>query len=100
MLEPIHPAHQQRNRLLDAFGEVAEKDGDGEYVSAEVEAAYSAAAYGPNSGSAMTLERQEAMGFVDGEMVIVDAWYFHCSTCGLLLPGQRRPRLHPGGERP
>jgi hypothetical protein len=86
--EPIHPAHRMRIRMLDAYSNAAERDADGE-MAPPVDQAYYAAAYSGSTEDRMWLYR-EAAGFMRGRVhTLVEAWYFRCQICGLILPAQR-----------
>jgi hypothetical protein len=87
--QPINAAHALRNRMLNAFYEAAEKNTDGD-MTEPVDKAYYAAAYGFTTSDRMNLYRDSA-SFVRGrEIVVVEAWYFRCGICGLILPASRR----------
>lgn len=87
-IEPIHPSHRMRIRMLDAFSKAAERDADGE-MTEPVGKAYYAAAYEGPTEDRMWLYR-ETVGFMRGRgHIIVEAWYFRCTICGLMLPAQR-----------
>jgi hypothetical protein len=87
-LEPRHPAHQLQVSTLNAFHGAAEKDADGEIVPAAANA-YNAAAY--PAGGAMRLYREKASTVADGRPIAVEALYFRCRICGLVLPAGRVP---------
>lgn len=87
-MEPIHPAHALRVRITDAFYNAAEKDADGE-MPPELEAAYTAATYGPGTGDRMRLYMESAAP-ANGPRRVVEAWWFQCVLCGLVLPAVAR----------
>lgn len=81
---PIHPAHELRVRVLDAFYEATEKDDDGE-MPAPVETAYGAAAYGVTTDR-MDLFRHSSAFFSGNRQVLIESYWFRCRVCGLILP--------------
>lgn len=85
--EPMHEAHRLRVRVLDAFYEAADKDEDNE-MPEPLERAYSAAAYG-RVEDRMDLFAHST-GFLDGNRrVTIEAWWYRCRVCGLVLPANR-----------
>jgi hypothetical protein len=89
---PLHPAHEQRTRLLDAVYEATPKDDDGE-MQGTAAAAYDAAAY----RSSLTSERMHLYEHtaspqrMPGAAYVV-AWFWRCPTCGFVLPAQQVTR--------
>lgn len=101
-LEPVHQAHQLRNRILDAFCEAAEKGADGDMVE-PAGRAYQAAAY-ERVGDSMELYRHSA-SFLDGgdTYTVVESFWRRCGVCGLVLPAgdealPARRKAHPAPE--
>lgn len=88
---PANEAHMLRVRVVDAFYNAAEKDADGE-MAPPLDAAYSAAAYGRDTGIRMDLYHEAVQGVVYGQIVTVETWWFQCHVCGLILPATRRER--------
>lgn len=86
---PVAEEHMLRNRVLDAFYNAAEKDGDGE-MAPPVDAAYHAAAYGPVNDR-MDLFTTSASFLHQGAPVVVESWWFRCPVCGFVLPASRMP---------
>ena len=86
---PIDSRHEAHVRTLNAFYEAAEKDADGE-MAPPVDASYHAAAYGAVSDR-MYLYVEDASFTYRGQRVTVEAWYFRCLICGLVLSASRTP---------
>lgn len=84
---PIHEAHQLHTRVVDAFYNAAEKDDEGE-MSAPLDKAYSAAAYGSVSDN-MELFVAAASFPYRSEFVRVESWWWKCPVCGFVLPANR-----------
>lgn len=86
---PLHPAHEQRTRLLDAFYNATPRDDDGEMLGT-ADAAYSAAAYGDSlTSDRMQLFQHTAAPLSTGAIQYVAAWWWRCPTCGFVLPAQQ-----------
>lgn len=84
---PINPQHELHNRLVDVLTETAEKDSDGE-LAPPADALYVAVAYGRVSDR-MDLYRHSAATAGAAGFVKVEAWWWQCCVCGLVLPAQR-----------
>jgi len=92
MVRPIHPAHSLRVTMIDAAYDVTKpyKDEDGE-LPEPLDKVSTALSYGPTTADRMHLY-WDRVGFVQGgEYATVEAWYFRCAICGLMLPAQRVP---------
>lgn len=78
------------NRVLNAFHDAAEKDGDGE-MRAPLGKAYQAAS---SEEASVWMELFRHLVFVthEGEGVTVESWWWQCRTCGTILPAQRIKR--------
>jgi hypothetical protein len=90
MLRPIHEAHQLHTRMIDALYEATKpyENEDGE-LPEPLDKASTALSYGPTTADRMHLYF-DRVGFMQGrEHVMVEAWYFRCAICGLMLPAQR-----------
>lgn len=87
--------HEVHVRMANAFYNAAPKnEDDGEFVSPDVDKAYSAAVYGPTTGTDMDLYVESSGGRYGGEHVVVEAFYFKCHVCGFILPANRREVRH------
>jgi hypothetical protein len=85
---PANPAHQLHNRLIDAVHEATPHDEDGQPVTPELEAVAAAVTDGRVSAR-MRLHREAASGTAGGAPFLVEAWFFRCDVCGLILPAGR-----------
>jgi hypothetical protein len=84
---PAHPSHAARNVVLNAVYTASPKNDDIEIQPESAATAYSAAAYGVDArgGDRMRLYRDTAQP-VAAPLSYIQAWYFRCSVCGLILP--------------
>jgi hypothetical protein len=69
--------------------EATERDEDGEFTDPAVERAYTAIAYGESVDDRMHLYVSEVSAQYGGAPVHVEAWFFRCPVCGLVLPANR-----------
>lgn len=92
ILRPIHQAHQLRNTMIDAHYDVTKpyQDEDGELPEA-LQKASNALHYGPTTADRMHLYFNRVSFLQGRQLVKVEAWYFRCAICGLMLPAQRMP---------
>lgn len=86
---PTNPAHELRVRLINAAYEASERDADGEYADPAVERVNTAIAYGERDDR-MHLYVSEVAVDYGGRHVVVEAWFFRCPVCGLILPAGRQ----------
>lgn len=91
-LPPVHPSHAVHTQMIDAAYEATPKDGDGEPATPELAAVNDAISYGPRSNDRMRLYR-DLVSVADGRglPVAVEALFFRCGICGLILPANRVP---------
>jgi hypothetical protein len=94
MMRPIHQAHQLRTTMINAAYEASKQyeNNDGE-LPEPLDKMSQALGYGPTTADRMNLYF-DRVSFLDrgGEFVTVEAWYFRCAICGLMLPAQRTPK--------
>lgn len=92
MMRPIHQAHQLRTTMIDAaYGATkAYETDDGELPEA-LDKVSQALDHGPTTIDRMNLYF-DRVSFLQGRQIVaVEAWYFRCAICGLMLPAQRVP---------
>jgi hypothetical protein len=82
---PQHPAHKLHNELIDIVSANTEHDEDFEVVQPESDKINAAVAYGRFDGR-MYLYK-DSVSYIQGRtFMLVEAWYFRCNLCGLILP--------------
>lgn len=88
------PEHEIRVRMIDAAYEATPRNDDGEPTSPELDRVNDAVAYGPQTDDCMRLYRDVVMA-MDGTRgtVSVEALFFRCQICGLILPASRAPQV-------
>lgn len=91
--DPQHPSHQLRVRFADAVHEATPRNADGEPASPELDAVNNAVAYGPTTDNRMRLYRATVQAMDVRGTVTVEALFFRCQICGLVLPASRAPRV-------
>jgi hypothetical protein len=88
--QPIHPAHQLHNGILDAIYEVLQRhqDTQGELPESlrPLDDAYTAASAGPSVTDYMSLFCDDSRHVYHGGRWQVSTWWWKCSICGLILP--------------
>jgi hypothetical protein len=90
-LFPVDPAHALHNRHVDVVCEATPKDADGEPATPDLEAVNHAVSYGPRITERMRLYRSVVSALDHNGTVAVEALYFRCGICGLILPANRVP---------
>lgn len=86
---PGSKEHEALVRTLNYFYDKAEKDSDGEIADPKLDKIYHDVAY-KDMTNRMDLY-VDAAGFVhNGVNTVVEAWYFKCQICGLILPANRK----------
>lgn len=90
---PAHPAHTLHVRMCDAAYEATPRDADGEPVTPELGKVSYELSYGSGTSTRMRLYRA-VVSAMDHRYrpVAVEALYFKCGICGLILPANRVPQ--------
>lgn len=90
-LPPVHPSHALRVALADAAFEASPQI-DGDYATRDVEAINTALHNAAGGSDGMSLYRDTVTALNTSGPTTVEALYFRCLTCGLILPAQRAAR--------
>jgi hypothetical protein len=90
-MPPVSAQHAMLRQIQDAAYRAAEYDTDGEPVSAEAGKVVDAVHYGPETAGRMRLYRDTVAAQSYSIPVAVEALYFRCTVCGLVLPANRVP---------
>lgn len=88
---PIDPAHALAVQFADAVYGATPRGEDGELATPELEAVNHAVSYGPGTTDRMRLYRSVVSALDRSGPVAVEALYFRCGICGLILPANRVP---------
>lgn len=88
-MPPVHPSHAAMVAAQNAVYEATARDGDGEPATSELEKVGHAVSYSWRTSSRMRLYRDTASALSSRGVVPVEALYFRCLVCGLVLPAQR-----------
>lgn len=86
--DPMHPSHALHVRLSNVAHNASPKDADGfveDGVAGDINHAIN---YG-DVDNRMRLYRNTAWALSSRGTVAVEALYFHCATCGLIMPANR-----------
>jgi len=83
---PSNIHHENKNRILNAFYDAAEKNEDGEFAEEKTENAYYAAAYGNKISDRMDLYWASVVTPQVPPQTTIIAYWFKCNTCGFVLP--------------
>jgi hypothetical protein len=92
MLEPIHPAHAIEVRMQNVVYDAIPRDGDGEPTTPELAAVNHEVNYGKRVSHRMNLYRDVVSALQGSLPVAVEALFFRCGICGLVLPANRVPQ--------
>jgi hypothetical protein len=91
--DPFDPAHALAVRFADAVYDATPRDDDGEPATPDLKKVNHAVSYSYQTSERMRLYRQTAVALDRTGTVAVEALYFMCGICGLILPAGRVPNV-------